>query len=134
MIIYASSWIKNERIFSCVLPVRVTERKKWLVSEWLLFFPSLMIEIINLSEYIFFIKLYSYFESDDHVIFVMEYLCGGDLMTHIHQDTFSEQCSCFYAACVALDLEFLHTNKIIYRNLKLDNLLLNRQGYFKIVE
>ncbi len=93
-----------------------------------------MIEIINLSEYIFFIKLYSYFESDDHVIFVMEYLYGGDLMTHIHQDTFIEQCSCFYAACGVLDLEFLYTNKIIYRNLKLDNLLLNRQGYFKIVE
>ncbi|CAF3422748.1 unnamed protein product [Rotaria sp. Silwood2] len=81
------------------------------------------VELINLSEHIFFIKLYPYFHTDDHIIFVMEYLCNGDLMTHIHEDDFSEQRSCFYIACFILNLEFLYSNKIIYRGLKLDNLL-----------
>lgn len=40
---------------------------------------------------------------------------GGDLMRHIHDDIFTEERSCFYAACVLLGLEFLHSNDIIYR-------------------
>jgi protein kinase N len=64
----------------------------------------------------------------------MEYAFGGDLMMHIHQDVFDEQRACFYAACVVLGLEFLHSHKIVYRDLKLDNLLLDREGYLKIAE
>lgn len=51
----------------------------------------------------------------EHVFFVMEYAMGGDLMRHIHEDIFSEERACFYAACVVLGLQYLHDNKIIYR-------------------
>lgn len=51
----------------------------------------------------------------EHVFFVMEYAMGGDLMRHIHDDIFSEERACFYAACVTLGLQYLHENKIIYR-------------------
>ncbi|CAF1406656.1 unnamed protein product, partial [Didymodactylos carnosus] len=91
-------------------------------------------EVINGSHHPFLINLYSCFQTRDHVIFVMEYAYGGDLMMHIHQDIFDEQRSCFYAACVVLGLEFLHQNKIVYRDLKLDNLLLDKEGYLKIAE
>lgn len=91
-------------------------------------------EVINRSRHPFLINLYSCFQTRDHVIFVMEYAFGGDLMMHIHQDVFDEQRACFYAACVVLGLEFLHTNKIVYRDLKLDNLLLDREGYLKIAD
>ena len=49
----------------------------------------------------------------------MEYTCGGDLMMHIHADVFTEPRSVFYAACVVLGLQYLHENKIIYRQVKI---------------
>ena len=51
----------------------------------------------------------------DHVCFVMEYACGGDLMMHIHNDVFSEARSMFYASCVVLGLQYLHDHNVVYR-------------------
>ncbi|KAJ0068219.1 hypothetical protein NL108_017551, partial [Boleophthalmus pectinirostris] len=91
-------------------------------------------EMINASRHPFLVNLFGCFQTDEHVCFVMEYLPGGDLMIHIHTDPFTEEQTRFYSACVVLALEFLHQNKIIYRDLKLDNILLDRDGYVKMTD
>ncbi len=91
-------------------------------------------EIINRGQHPFLINLFACFQTVEHVCFVMEYANGGDLMMHIHQEVFTESRACFYAACVVLGLQFLHDHKIIYRDLKLDNLLLDSEGYLKMAD
>uniref|UniRef100_A0A674NN99 protein kinase C n=1 Tax=Takifugu rubripes TaxID=31033 RepID=A0A674NN99_TAKRU len=91
-------------------------------------------EMINASRHPFLVNLHGCFQTGDHVCFVMEYLPGGDLMIHIHNSVFTEAQTRFYSACVVLGLEFLHLNKIIYRDLKLDNLLMDADGFVKITD
>ncbi|XP_023177899.2 serine/threonine-protein kinase N isoform X2 [Drosophila hydei] len=91
-------------------------------------------EVANAMHHPFLVNLYSCFQTEQHVCFVMEYAAGGDLMMHIHTDVFLEPRAVFYAACVVLGLQYLHENKIIYRDLKLDNLLLDTDGYVKIAD
>uniref|UniRef100_A0A8C8GK32 protein kinase C n=1 Tax=Oncorhynchus tshawytscha TaxID=74940 RepID=A0A8C8GK32_ONCTS len=91
-------------------------------------------EAVNSVRHPFLVNLFACFQTLEHVCFVMEYAAGGDLMMHIHADVFSEPRAIFYAACVVLGLQFLHEHKIVYRDLKLDNLLLDTEGYVKIAD
>uniref|UniRef100_A0A668U826 protein kinase C n=1 Tax=Oreochromis aureus TaxID=47969 RepID=A0A668U826_OREAU len=91
-------------------------------------------ETVNSVRHPFLVNLFACFQTQEHVCFVMEYAAGGDLMMHIHADVFSEPRAVFYAACVVLGLQFLHDHKIVYRDLKLDNLLLDTEGYVKIAD
>uniref|UniRef100_A0A671MSX0 protein kinase C n=1 Tax=Sinocyclocheilus anshuiensis TaxID=1608454 RepID=A0A671MSX0_9TELE len=91
-------------------------------------------ETVNSVRHPFLVNLFACFQTKEHVCFVMEYAAGGDLMMHIHADVFSEPRATFYAACVVLGLQFFHEHKIVYRDLKLDNLLLDTEGFVKIAD
>ncbi|XP_022110838.1 serine/threonine-protein kinase N2-like [Acanthaster planci] len=91
-------------------------------------------ETANSMRHPFLVNLFACFQTEAHVCFVMEYAIGGDLMMHIHTDVFSEPRTVFYSACVVLGLQYLHENNIVYRDLKLDNLLLDQEGFLKIAD
>jgi classical protein kinase C len=64
----------------------------------------------------------------------MEYVQGGDLMLHIQREHFTPRRARFYAAEVLLALESLHKQGIVYRDLKLDNILLTLDGHVKVAD
>lgn len=89
---------------------------------------------INQNRNPFLVTLHSCFQTDTRIYFVMDYISGGDLMLHIQREQFSEWRAKFYACEVLLALECFHQNGIVYRDLKLDNILLTLDGHVKIAD
>lgn len=86
----------------------------------------------NKEKHPFLLNLHCCFQTENRIYFVMEYISGGDLMWHIQKSRFSAKRAKFYACEVLLGLKYFHDNGIIYRDLKLDNILLTTQGHIKI--
>lgn len=91
-------------------------------------------DIMILSSHPFTVKLYFSFQDKKNLYYCMEYVEGGVLFKYIReQGTLSENVTRFYVAQVVLALKYLHEEcKIIYRDLKPENLLLDNMGYLKV--
>lgn len=82
----------------------------------------------------FLLNLHCCFQTENRIYFVMEFVSGGDLMWHIQKSRFSGRRAKFYACEVLLALKYFHDNGIVYRDLKLDNILLTTKGHIKIAD
>uniref|UniRef100_S4RTA2 non-specific serine/threonine protein kinase n=1 Tax=Petromyzon marinus TaxID=7757 RepID=S4RTA2_PETMA len=84
-----------------------------------------------------FLTLLKYsFQTHDRLCFVMEYVNGGELFFHLSRErVFSEDRTRFYGAEIVSALDYLHTEKnVVYRDLKLENLMLDKDGHIKIAD
>ncbi|MGH0117872.1 UNVERIFIED_CONTAM: hypothetical protein FKN15_003903 [Acipenser sinensis] len=75
------------------------------------------------------------FQTHDRLCFVMEYANGGELFFHLSRDrVFTEERARFYGAEIVSALEYLHSRNVVYRDLKLENLMLDKDGHIKITD
>ncbi|KAG8437927.1 hypothetical protein GDO86_008570 [Hymenochirus boettgeri] len=83
----------------------------------------------------FLVTLHYAFQTDAKLHLILDYVCGGELFTHLYQrDYFSEDAVRFYSGEVILALEHLHKLSIVYRDIKLENILLDSEGHVVLTD
>lgn len=91
--------------------------------------------VLCVTSHPFVVKLFYAFQTSDRLFLIMEYCPGGDLGEYIEaEDTFDEQKARFYISEIILAVEDLHKRGIIYRDLKPDNIVLDKQGHAKLTD
>ncbi|XP_038694210.1 serine/threonine-protein kinase tricornered-like isoform X2 [Tripterygium wilfordii] len=79
------------------------------------------------------VKLYCSFQDDEFLYLIMEYLPGGDMMTLLmRKDILTEDEARFYVAETVLAIGSIHKHNYIHRDIKPDNLLLDRYGHLRL--
>lgn len=75
------------------------------------------------------------FQTDEKLYFVLQFMKGGELFQHLRRaKRFPEAQAKFYASSIILGLGHLHNKNYIYRDLKLENLLLDEKGYAMLTD
>ncbi|XP_036363257.1 RAC-gamma serine/threonine-protein kinase isoform X1 [Octopus sinensis] len=91
--------------------------------------------VLQNTRHPFLTQLKYSFQTADRLCFVMEYVNGGELFFHLSRErVFTEDRTRFYGAEIISALGYLHENNIVYRDLKLENLLLDKDGHIKIAD
>jgi len=91
--------------------------------------------ILEAIEHPFVVKLRYGFQSNTKLYMVMDYYSGGSLFYHAERmGSFPEDSVRFFAAEITLALDHLHQRGIIYRDLKLENVLLDSEGHLALTD
>ncbi|KAJ0422787.1 kinase-like domain-containing protein [Aspergillus carlsbadensis] len=91
--------------------------------------------MLNRVRHPFLITLWGTWQDSRNLYMVMDFVEGGELFSLLRKSQrFPNPVAKFYAAEVTLALEYLHSLDIIYRDLKPENLLLDRHGHLKITD
>ena len=81
------------------------------------------------------ISLYETFESNKHILFVIELCAGGDLLNYVRKRRkLKENVAKFVFKQLIQGLQYCHARGILHRDIKLDNILLNARGDLKICD
>lgn len=88
-----------------------------------------------IRDFPFLVTLHYAFQTDAKLHLIMDYICGGEMFTHLYRmGPFSESQARLYVSEVALALGHLHSLGIVYRDIKLENLLLDRDGHVVLTD
>lgn len=91
--------------------------------------------VLQKTDHPFLASLKYSFQTADRLCFVMEYIQGGEIFFHLSRERrFSVERTRFYGAEMLDALDYLHTLGIVYRDLKLENVMLAKDGHVKITD
>ncbi|SBS89207.1 cAMP-dependent protein kinase catalytic subunit, putative, partial [Plasmodium ovale curtisi] len=92
-------------------------------------------KILNYINHPFCVNLYGSFKDESYLYLVLEFVIGGEFFTFLRRNKrFPNDVGCFYAAQIVLIFEYLQSLNIVYRDLKPENLLLDKDGFIKMTD
>jgi len=93
------------------------------------------VSLLSMIQHPFVVNLLGHFQDDRRLYMALEYVQGGELFSYLRREgSFSDADSKFYAGQITLAFQYLHTLKIVYRDLKPENLLITTTGNLKITD
>ena len=93
--------------------------------------------ILSKINHPFIVNMHFSFQDYDNLYLIMDYLSGGDLrfhLSHRKSSLFTEAQTKFFLSNIIISLEFIHSKKIIHRDVKPENLLLDINGYLRLTD
>jgi serine/threonine protein kinase len=92
-------------------------------------------KILETINHPFIVNLKGTFQTPSHVFMLLDYACGGELFTLLRREgRFANDVALFFASEIVLAFEYLHSMDIAYRDLKPENLLIDKEGHVKITD
>ena len=89
----------------------------------------------SLSSSNYIVKIYETYQTKKHFCIVMEYICAGDLLSYIRKRSkLNEQIAKFIFKQIILSLQYIHSQNIVHRDIKLDNILIDLNNNIKICD
>lgn len=83
----------------------------------------------------FIIDIKFAFQDSENLYIITEFLPGGELFFHLNKERrFTNEKAKFYIAEIILAIEYLHSKKMLYRDLKPENVLISKTGHIKLTD
>ena len=80
------------------------------------------------------VRLYETFETNKHVLFVIEMCSGGDLLNYVRKRRrLKEDIAKYLFKQIIEGLQYCHAKSVVHRDIKLDNLLITEKGIVKVL-
>ena len=135
----SKTYIAKSEKYGVVYAIKISDKEKLLLNEAV---DGLKTEKKILSSFLTNIKsivqMTYCFQTFDKIFFVYPFYRGGDLLNHLEKNggnfRENEDLIFFYICQLIVFLNKIHDGKIIYRNLKLENIVLDDKGNIKIID
>ncbi|CAD5124807.1 DgyrCDS13069 [Dimorphilus gyrociliatus] len=93
------------------------------------------VELLQSLEHPFLVNLWFTFDDEEDLFMVVDLLLGGDLRYHLQKEVkFTIQSVRLFLAEICLALDYLRSKKVLHRDLKPDNILMDEDGHYHITD
>mmetsp|Transcript_10580 Transcript_10580/g.20390 ORF Transcript_10580/g.20390 Transcript_10580/m.20390 type:complete len:437 (+) Transcript_10580:278-1588(+) len=131
---FGKVFLVSHRTKHCLYALKVVDKDRVIrLDTW----QSLILErnILLQMDHMLIVKLVKTLKDSTRIYLLMEYVRGMDLFDVIRElGLLKDRDAKFYMACLILVVEYLQDREIVYRDFKPENIMIDEEGYPKVID